>query len=135
MVEKIVVASGKRKKAIARARVKKGKGIIRINKKPLSRLEPVIAREKIMEAIELAKDHAKELDIDVNVVGGGIMGQAEASRLAIARAILEFTKDKKLEKAYLEYDRHLLVADVRMREARKPNTAGSARGKVQKSYR
>ena len=135
MVEKTVVASGKRKKAIARASVKKGKGIIRINKKPLNLLEPVIAREKIREAVDLAGEHAKQLDINVNVVGGGIMGQAEASRLAIARAILEFTKDKKLEKAYLEYDRHLLVADVRRREVRKPNTAGGARGKVQKSYR
>lgn len=135
MVEKIVVASGKRKRAIARATLKRGKGRIRINTKPLSMFEPIIAREKIKEAISLAGDHVNNLDIRVNVSGGGVMGQAEASRLAIARGLIEFTKDKKLEKTFLEYDRHLLVADVRRKEARKPNTAGGARGKVQKSYR
>jgi len=135
MAEKIVNVSGKRKRAIARATLKKGKGSIRINKKPLSIYEPAIAREKIRETIVLAGDHAKELDISVRVAGGGVMGQAEAARLAIARGLVEFTKDKKLEKAFLEYDRHLLVADVRRKEARKPNTAGGARGKVQKSYR
>lgn len=135
MVEKVVVASGKRKSAIARATLKKGKGNIRINKKPLRMLKPRIAREKIKEAIALAGDHVKNLDIKVNVSGGGIMGQAEASRLAIARGLVEITKDKKLEKTFLDYDRHLLVADVRRKEVRKPNTAGGARGKVQKSYR
>jgi small subunit ribosomal protein S9 len=135
MAEKIIVASGKRKRAIARATLRKGKGSVRINKKPLSMFEPRIAREKIKEAITLAADHVKDLDIRVSVNGGGVMGQAEASRLAIARGLVEFTKDKKLEKTFLEYDRHLLVADVRRKEVRKPNTAGGARGKVQKSYR
>ena len=135
MAERIVVASGKRKRAIARATIKKGKGNIRINKIPLSMFQPGMAREKIREAIVLAGDHAKGIDIRVSVKGGGTMGQAEASRLAIARGIVEFTKDKKLEKVLLEYDRHLLVADVRRKEVRKPNTAGGARGKVQKSYR
>lgn len=135
MVEKTVIASGKRKRAIARATLKKGKGSIRINKKPLNMFEPLIAREKIRETLVLAGDHAKGLDIKVSVNGGGVMGQAEAARLAIARALVKFTKDKKLEKMFLEYDRHLLVADVRRKEVRKPNTAGGARGKVQKSYR
>lgn len=135
MVEKVVVASGKRKSAIARATLKKGKGSIRINKKPLRMLKPIMAREKIKEAIALAGDYVKNVDIKVNVSGGGVMGQAEASRLAIARGLVEFTKDKKLESAFLNYDRHLLVADVRRKEVRKPNTGGGARGKVQKSYR
>ncbi len=135
MVEKTTVASGKRKMAIARATVRKGRGDVRVNGKPLDIVEPMVVREKIREAVALAGDAAKNLDINVTVRGGGMMGQAESARLAVARGILDATKDKKLEKTFIEYDRHLLVADVRRREVRKPNTAGNARGKVQKSYR
>ena len=70
----------------------------------------------------------------VQVFGGGTTSQAEASRLAIAKGLVEFTGSKKLKQDYLDYDRHLLVADVRRREARKPNDS-RARAARQKSYR
>jgi len=70
----------------------------------------------------------------VSVSGGGVMGQADAVRTAIARAILEFTKDDELREQYLAYDRTLLVNDTRVKEAKKPLGRG-ARKKRQKSYR
>ncbi len=77
---------------------------------------------------------SKKVKIDVNVRGGGVMSQAEATRLAIARALISFTQNKKLEKEFLNYDRHLLVADTRRKETCKPNDS-KARAKRQKSYR
>ncbi len=125
--------SGKRKSAIARATIKQGKGIIRINNKMLDVYEPKIARMKIMEPMMLAGDSTKKIDVSIKVSGGGIASQAEAARLAVAKALAKF--DNSLEKTFLNYDRHLLVADVRRKETHKPNRHGKARSKTQKSYR
>ena len=95
----------------------------------------LLARLRIKEALLLAKDIASKVDIKVRVSGGGIMGQADAIRLAIARCMVEYVKDDKLKEKFLEYDRQLLVADVRRKETSKPNRHGSARSKRQKSYR
>ena len=132
---KVVVASGKRKSAIARAVVRPGSGKVIINGKLLAYYEPQIARMKLQEPLLLAGESASKVDVEIDVRGGGVMGQAEAARLAMAKGILAFTRDKKLEKTFLEYDRHLLVADVRRKEVRKPNRHGKARAAVQKSYR
>jgi len=129
---KAIITSGKRKRAIARATLTPGKGRIRVNKQFVSIIEPKLARLKIEEPLLLAED-INTIDIDVNVIGGGVMSQAEAARLAIARALVK--NNKKLEKIFLTYDRHLLVADIRRKEPRKPNTHGKARSKRQKSYR
>ena len=132
---KNVHASGKRKMAIARATLTQGTGIVRINNMPVDLVEPKISRLKIKEPLILAEDFANKVDINVNVVGGGMTSQAEASRLAIAKALVNFSKSDKLRQAFLEYDRNLLVADVRRKEPAKPNRHGQARAKVQKSYR
>jgi len=129
---KAINTSGKRKRAIARAVLKPGKGKIRINKVLLDNFTPKLARLKLREPLLLAGDIVNNVDINVNVFGGGIMGQAEASRLAIARALVKY--DKKLQDTFLKYDRHLLVADVRRKEAYKPNDS-KARAARQKSYR
>ena len=135
-IKKTVHVSGKRKKAIARATVVPGKGQIRINKRLLQLYYPRLARMRIMEPLLIAGDEIiKKVKIDVDVIGGGLNGQAEAARLAIARGLVQFTGNKQLEKDFLSYDRHLLVADIRQRETRKPNTHQKARSKVQKSYR
>ena len=90
----------------------------------------------IQEPIEITKKTLGEFnfDIDINVKGGGQSSQIEASRLAIARALVEFTKSAELKKAFLDYDRNLLVADIRRKEAYKPGDS-KARKKRQKSYR
>lgn len=130
---KVIHASGKRKTAIARATLKQGSGKVRINKELIDSFSNKMTKLKIQEPLILSEDKANKVDINVNVNGGGLISQAEAARLAIARALSKF--DKKLEKVFLDYDRHLLVADVRRKETHKPNRHGKARGKKQKSYR
>jgi small subunit ribosomal protein S9 len=130
---KINNTSGKRKRAIAVATIKSGKGRIVINNILLDDYASKMARMKIMEPLLLSGMKDK-IDISIKVRGGGVMGQADAVRLAIARAIVDFTNDKKIEKDFLEYDRQLLVADIRRKETRKPNDS-KARAKRQKSYR
>ena len=131
---KVVHTSGKRKTAIARATLRSGKGRVRINSKPVEFYQPELARLKIKEPIELAGKQANRVDINVNVEGGGVMGQAEASRTAIARGIVQWFDDEKLQKLFQNYDRALLVNDTRRKEPKHPLGRG-ARKKRQKSYR
>ncbi len=127
-------ASGKRKTAVARATLREGgSGEVTVNNFSLDNYEPEMYRMKIKEPLILAEDTAEEVDIEVNVQGGGYSSQAEAARLAIARALVDYEPD--LEGTFEEYDRYLLVADVRRKETTKPNRQGSARSKRQKSYR
>lgn len=133
MMGKIIHVAGKRKSAIARVTLKKGAGMVKINNLNLDYYEPKLARLKIKEPLLLAKHIADKLDINVNVFGGGFMSQAEAVRLAIGRALV--LHDQNLKKLFLDYDRQLLVADVRRKESSKPNSQGQARAKRQKSYR
>jgi len=127
--------SGKRKRAIARATIRPGSGLIRINNVPIDFVQPKMSRLKLREPLILAGDVANKVDIDVDVYGGGITSQAEASRLTIAKALVDYTKSDKLKEVFLNYDRNLLVADVRRKEPAKPNRHGQARAKIQKSYR
>ena len=131
---KIVLTSGKRKTAIARATIRDGRGRIRINKVPVELYNPEMARNMIMEPLIMAKELANKIDIDVNVNGGGVMSQAEAARTAIARALVEWSGDEELRKVYLEYDRTLLVNDIRRKESKKQMGRG-ARKRRQTSYR
>lgn len=132
---KVILTAARRKTARARAVVRKGVGRVRINGIPLEIYQPELARWKIMEPLLLAgKDMVSKIDIDVNVRGGGVMGQASAARTAIARALVEWTRSEKLKALFMEYDRHLLVEDPRQTEPKKPR-GRSARAKRQKSYR
>ncbi|MEM1551990.1 MAG: 30S ribosomal protein S9 [Candidatus Bathyarchaeia archaeon] len=133
--KKVLVVSGKRKTAIARAVVKPGVGRIRINMTPLEIYQPEVARQKIMEPLIQAGDEIwKQLDIDIKVSGGGYMGQAEAARMAIANALLKWTKSTQLRTAFIEYDRTMVVGDPRRKEPKKFGGPG-ARARDQKSYR
>jgi small subunit ribosomal protein S9 len=131
---KVINTSGKRKTAVARASVTAGKGRIRINKIPLEIYMPELARLKIMEAVFPAKDKINQVDVWVNVSGGGQMGQAHAARTAIARGLVLFFKDQVLEATYKHLDRGLLVNDSRRKEP-KHQLGRGARKKRQKSYR
>lgn len=125
--------SGFRKKAVARATLREGKGKIRINKVLLSSIENQFVKQKIMEPLHLAGDMATKVDVDITLNGGGMNGQIDAARVALCRALVDY--DKKLEKVFLNYDRSFLIPDVRLKETRKPNRHGKARAKRQKSYR
>ena len=132
---KIIVSSGKRKTAIARATVREGTGRIQINKTPLETYTPLMARQIMEEPLMIAgEDIASKVDIRVNVRGGGIMGQAQASRIAIARGLVDFTKSADLRNQFVEYDRTLMAGDSRRKEKKKFGGPG-ARAKKQKSYR
>ena len=132
---KVLLTSGKRKTAIARATVREGQGRIRINKVPLEILEPEIARKKIMEPLlQLDEKIWKQLDIDIKVSGGGFMGQAEAVRTSIARALMKWTKSRHVKTVLAEYDRTMIAGDSRRKEPKKFG-GPSARARNQKSYR
>ncbi|RLI24430.1 30S ribosomal protein S9 [Candidatus Bathyarchaeota archaeon] len=132
---RVLLTSGKRKTAIARALIKPGKGRIRVNRVPIEIYQPEIAKEKIMEPLFLAgEDLLKEVDIDVKVSGGGFMGQAEAARTAIARALVKWYKDTRLQRIFTEFDRTLITGDPRRKEPKKFGGPG-ARARFQKSYR
>jgi len=135
MGNKKIIVSGKRKSAIAKARISEGEGKITINRKNYKTLQE-FDRLKIEEPLRIAKNVLGELNFDifVKVSGGGEKGQIDAARLAIAKAIITFTKSTKLRKAYLDYDKNLLVADIRRKEAYKPDDS-KARKKRQSSKR
>lgn len=127
-------AAGKRKRAIAKATISEGKGIVRINSQLLENYNPIFSRMKIREPLILAEEFTKKLNINVRVTGGGYSSQADAIRLAISRALVAHTKSKALKDTLLKYDRHLLIADTRRKEVYKPNDS-KARAKRQSSKR
>jgi len=133
--EKQLTVSGKRKTAIAKATIKSGAGKIWINKVPYENLD-FFKRLLIKEPVEIAKKVLGnfDFDIEVNVKGGGQESQISASRLAIARALVEITKSAELKGVFTKYDKSLLVADTRRKEAYKPGDS-KARKKRQKSFR
>ena len=133
--KKVLVVSGKRKTAVARAIVRPGAGRIRINRTPVEIYEPEIAREKIMEPLLQAGDEVwKQVDMDINTSGGGYMGQAEAARVTVANALLKWAKSSHLRTVFTEYDRTMIAGDPRSKEPKKFGGPG-ARAKEQKSYR
>ena len=133
-MKKFSNASGRRKRAIARATIYEGSGAVMINSIPLEEYSDRISRLKIMEPLLLAEDLSKKVDIKVNIKGGGFSAQADAARVSIAKGLVKYFNDKKLKELYLSYDRHLIVSDIRHAEASKPNDS-KPRAKRQKSYR
>ena len=113
-VEKIW-ATGRRKKAIARARISEGKGEIIINKKPLNEyFESELLQNEVKTALNLV-EVADKYDIEITVDGGGLTGQAGACRHAIARALV---LSNETFKASIK-SAGLLTRDPRMKERKK----------------
>ena len=132
---KLILTSGKRKTAIARAVIKEGKGKIRINGVPLELWKPELARLTILEPLIIAGEKfRKKIDIKVRVKSGGFMGQALAVRIAVTRALDKFFQNPELRSKLISYDRTMLVGDSRRSEPKKFG-GPSARTRKQKSYR
>ncbi len=129
------IFSGKRKTAVAKLRIKPGSGIIYYNNLPSAEL-PFFHALALSEPIKIYQNVLGNLnhDIYIKTSGGGKEAQIQAARLSIAKALVAVTNSIELKKAYLAYDRNMLVADVRRKEARKPGDS-KARAKRQKSYR
>ncbi|MDC3297782.1 MAG: 30S ribosomal protein S9 [Candidatus Poseidoniaceae archaeon] len=139
--KKVVHMSGKRKTAVARATVKAGKGRVRVNSEPIEILQPALSRRKAMEPLIIADAMKRLAKVDINILthGGGIMGQTDAIRTAIARGLVHYNGgaeglDEELRDEYLRFDRSLLVNDPRRKEP-KHQLGRGARRKKQKSYR
>ena len=130
----IVLATGKRKSAVARATLRRGTGTVRFNDRPLEIVEPELVRHKIQEPLLMVGDRAKNLDIFVRAQGGGIVGQASAARTAVARGLVLWMKDAELRATFKRYDRSLIVNDPRRKLPKRPGGRG-ARARRQKSYR
>ncbi|MEM5802267.1 MAG: 30S ribosomal protein S9 [Candidatus Aenigmatarchaeota archaeon] len=130
--EKVIFVTGKRKTAIARAKIVPGVGRIFINKKPIELWGNEPLRLWLREPLILAGDLAKQVDISINVKSGGIVGQTEAARQAIARGLVEFSKNEELRNLYMQYDRNLLVYDPRRNE---PHHSASGKGASKRGSR
>jgi len=134
-MDKKIVTSGKRKTAIARAVLVKGNGKIEINKKDYKTLQ-IFDRLKIEEPLRIGEKILGKIKFDVSIAvrGGGDKGQIDAARVALSRAMVKFSNSNELSSAFLNYDRNLLVADVRRKEIYKPGDS-KARKKRQSSKR
>ncbi len=133
--QKVIIVTGKRKTAIARAVIKPGKGRVWINGIPIEIYAIEMARLKMMEPLLLIGEEIwGQIDIKVTVHGGGVMAQADAVRTAIARAIVAYTGSEKIKQLFKEYSRPMLAGDPRQTEPEKWMRY-SARRWRQKSYR
>ena len=147
-MNKVDLYPGQRKTSRATATISKGNGKVRINNIPAEVMEPEVAREVVLVPIHLIGEIRNRVDLSVKVHGGGFMGQAFASAVAISRALtgegkgVRDPKDHPLSKSIreeirrkiTEYDRHFLAGDPRQTESKKFG-GPSARRRKQKSYR
>lgn len=148
MTTKIELYPGQRKTSKAVATIRKGTGKVRINNVPAELVQPEVAKELVLTPLTLIGEQRNKVDINVKVAGGGFMGQAFASAVAISRALTgeekankdpkdhPFTKSvrEEIRRKLTEYDRHLLAGDHRQAESKKFGGPGARRRK-QKSYR
>ena len=148
MTNKIELYPGQRKSSRAVATIAKGSGRVRINNTPAELIVPDVAKELVLTPLTLIGELRNRVDINVQVRGGGFMGQAFASAVAISRALTgeekggkdprehPFTKSvrEEVRRKLTEYDRHLLSGDSRQTESKKFGGPGARRRK-QKSYR
>ncbi|MFH1447226.1 MAG: 30S ribosomal protein S9 [Candidatus Micrarchaeota archaeon] len=132
--EKFFQARGKRKESVARATVSEGKGIIRINSMSIDNIEPASLRDIVLEPVHIAGASASKLDIHINICGGGVVGQMQAARVAVAKAILKYTGSEELKQKMISVDRNMIIEDKRRVEPKKYK-GPKARARSQKSYR
>ncbi|MFH1520194.1 MAG: 30S ribosomal protein S9 [Candidatus Micrarchaeota archaeon] len=131
---KVFVTRGKRKESVARATISEGKGVIRINSQNIDSINNHYIKEIIREPMRYVGPEANNIDIAVNVNGGGVMGQAQAARTAIANALVAYFDGMNLKEKFISIDRSLIIDDTRRVETKKFR-GPKARARFQKSYR
>lgn len=117
-------ALGRRKAAVARVYLTAGKGNITINDRPIEEYFKEEALRYIVNLPFVATSTEGRFDVNINLVGGGIKGQAEAVRLGISRALCEI--DKEAYRPTLK-DAGFLTRDAREVERKKPGQPGARR--------
>lgn len=134
---KPIIEKSRRKRAVARARLMPGAQRLTFNSFDINTVKPRELREIILEPVNLSgmtKEIAKNSDIQIIVRGGNSSGQAQAARSALAKVIAKAANGDAVKNMYMEYDRALLVDDVRQVEPKKFK-GPKARARFQKSYR
>ena len=126
----VVNTVGRRKSAVARVYVKSGRGNITINSRDLQTYFPLEILQFVVKQPLFVTENSENFDITINLVGGGIKGQAEAARLGISRALCEINPEYR---AVLKKN-GFLTRDSREVERKKPGQPG-ARAKFQFSKR
>jgi len=112
----VVHTIGRRKTSVARIYVKAGNGAITVNKRDYKQYFPTLPLQYILNQAQEVVNAKESFDIMINVDGGGVKGQAEAARLAIARALCEINPENR---GALKSE-GLLTRDPRMVERKKP---------------
>ncbi|UCD03373.1 MAG: 30S ribosomal protein S9 [Candidatus Aenigmatarchaeota archaeon] len=132
---RVVFSTGKRRKAVASASLKPGKGIITLNSKSIDDIDNKTVKLLLQEPLMLVGEAWKKFNIKVTSKGGGIIGQAQAARQAIAKALSE-SLGADARKVFMSYDRNMLVYDQRRTETHKsPRSSQGPRRAKQKSKR
>ena len=134
-IEKTIF-SGKRKRAVAKLVLKPGNGKVFYNSLPSTELG-LFHRLALAEPLRIFNQELGEdlkYDFHIRTSGGGKEGQIQAARLTIARTLLGITSSDVLKKAFIKYDRNMIVQDSRRKEPYKPGDS-KARARRQKSYR
>lgn len=130
MSQDFYYGTGRRKNAVARTRVYKGEGRILVNNRPFDDYFPRATLQMVVQQpLKLTKTDGN-LDIKINVQGGGLTGQAEAVRHGISRALLQYDEDLRAPLKKAGY----LTRDARAVERKKYGQRG-ARAKYQYSKR
>ncbi|MEM6782565.1 MAG: 30S ribosomal protein S9 [Bacteroidota bacterium] len=109
-------AIGRRKTSTARVYLRPGTGTVTVNRRPLEQYLPTEIRRKALLAPLDATGTLGQFDVLINVQGGGLTGQAEASQLGIARALIQFNEELRSPLRQGGY----LTRDPRMVERKKP---------------
>jgi len=133
---------GRKKSATAVAYCKRGKGLIKVNGRPLELVQPEGLQFKLQEPILLlGKDRFADIDIRIRVKGGGHTSQVYAIRQALSKSLVAYYQKyvdeqskQEIKDILVQFDRSLLVADPRRNEPKKFGGPG-ARARYQKSYR
>jgi len=132
----VIFTKSKRKRSVARASAVLGTGVIRVNSKLIDTITPPELRSEMLKSIflsDVTKEIAKNLNIKINVYGGGVSSQAQAIAGAIARIIAE-KGGESVRDMLMDYDKRLITDDSRRVEPKK-FLGPKARTRFQTSYR
>ena len=129
-MSELISTIGRRKTAVARLKMKEGTGQIVVNKRPYDEYFPTVSLQNTLLTPLQTANLMNKFDLVVNTTGGGVNGQVNAIRLAIARALVKV--DPELRGALKAEG--FLRRDPRMKERKKPGQPG-ARKRFQFSKR
>ena len=115
MPKPLIQSTGRRKRAVARVRIRAGAGVITVNKRPIAEYFPSATHQMLITEPLRVTNTADVYDVDVTMDGGGVSGQAGALRLGIARALVELDPEQRIPLKRAGF----LTRDAREKESKK----------------